>query len=158
MIVSIIALLASIFIPFYLDDTTCNVVTSEVYAPIVSFYDYSTVQWEQIDSLHYRPNVADWSEEIGSRISPDFPMEIAVEYWEKLQKTKTHFHQQTLPLRCGTDDTVEEALNQLEAQLDTVLVRCVEQEYYTHLLPEVYNEVMQPAIDKFCRAIDLAQR
>ena len=75
-----------------------------------------------------------------------------------LQKTKTHFHQQTLPLRCGTDDTVEEALNQLEAQLDTILVRCVEQEYYMRLLPEVYNEVMQPAIDKFCRAIDLAQR
>ena len=157
-IVSIITLLASMFIPVYLDDTTYNVVTSEVYAPIASLYDYSTVQWEQIDSFHYRPNVADWNEEIGSRISPDFPMEIAVEYWEKLQKTKTHFHQQTLPLRCDADDATVEALNQLEAQLDTVFVRCVEQEYYMRLLPEVYNEVMQPAIDKLCRAIDLAQR
>ena len=26
------------------------------------------------------------------------------------------------------------------------------------LLPEVYNEVMHPAIDKLCIAIDLAQR
>lgn len=120
---------------------------------IANYYDYSTVQWEQIDSLHYRPNVADWSEEIGSQINPDFPMEIAVEYWEKLQKIKTHFHQQTLSLRCGADDAIVEALNQAEAQLDTVFVRCVEQEYYMRLLPEVYNEVMQPAIDKLCGAI-----
>jgi hypothetical protein len=31
---------------------------------------------------------------------------------------------------------------------DTVFVRCVSQEYYMRLFPEMYNETMKPAIDK----------
>ncbi|MBQ8271725.1 MAG: hypothetical protein IJZ09_01800 [Tidjanibacter sp.] len=156
-IISIFALLASIITPFYLDDTTCDAAVVEAYAPITPFYEYSTVQWEHMDWLHYRPNVADWGETIGSRISPDFPMEIAVEYWDKLQKTKTYFHQQTLPLRCNASKSIVEALNQTESQFDSIFVKCVGQEYYMRLFPEVYNEVMQPAIDNLCETIRNSQ-
>jgi hypothetical protein len=41
-----------------------------------------------------------------------------------------------------------------EALFDTLFVRCIEQEYYMRLLPEMYNEVMTPAIDKLTEVIN----
>ena len=41
------------------------------------FYDCSTVDWALIDTLYYRPYNCDWSEEIGHRIHPGFPLEYA---------------------------------------------------------------------------------
>ena len=124
---------------------------------IVMLYDYSTVDWEYINNLYHRANIGDWNKETGSRINSNFPMEIAVEYWDKLQKTKTYFHQQTLPLRCNASKSIVEALNQTESLFDSIFVKCVGQEYYMRLFPEVYNEVMQPAIDNLCETIRNSQ-
>ena len=115
---------------------------------IAQYYNYSTVEWERIDSTYYRPNTADWSPAIEQRIHPDFPRETAAEYWHLLQNAKTDFHQQTLPLRAASTPALRKALDHTEAMFDTVFVRCVEQEYYLRLFVEVYNEVMPPTIDE----------
>lgn len=100
---------------------------------IFQYYNYSIVDWERLDTLYYRPYAADWSEDIGRRIYPDFPQEIAAEYWHSLQNAKTDFHQHSLPLRATSSPAVGEALDRAEAAFDTVFVRCVEQEYYMRL-------------------------
>jgi hypothetical protein len=37
---------------------------------------------------------------------------------------------------------------------DTVFVRCVSQEYYMRLIPEMYNEVMKPALDELAEKLN----
>ena len=117
---------------------------------IAMYYNYSTVEWERLDTMYYRPYAADWSEDIGRRIHPDFPQDIAAEYWHRLQNAKTHFHQQTMPLRATAPQEVLESLDRAEAAFDTVFVRCVEQEYYMRLFVDVYNETLPPALDSLC--------
>ena len=119
---------------------------------IFQYYNYSTVDWERLDMLYYRPYSADWNEQIGQRIRSDFPPEIAAQYWHSLQNAKTDFHQRSLPLRAASS-VVGEALDRTEAMFDTVFVRCVEQEYYMRLFVDVYNEVMPAAIDDLCRSM-----
>jgi len=114
---------------------------------ISPFYNYSTVDWAMTDTLYYRPYAADWSAEIGKRIRPEFPQEIAAGYWHRLQNAKTYFHQQSLPLRQITSKRGREALDGAEAMFDTVFLHCVEQEYYTRLFVDVYNEIMPSVID-----------
>ena len=75
-------------------------------------------------------------------------MEIAANFWHILQNARTDFHQKSLPLRENASKDVINALNKTEAMFDTVFVRCVSQEYYMRLLPEMYNETMKPAIDE----------
>ena len=118
---------------------------------IIRFSNYSTVDWAQIDTMYYRPCTADWNDDIDRRIDPDFPLDMAAEYWHSLQNAKTYFHQRSLPLRATSSPAVGEALDRTEAAFDTVFVRCVEQEYYMRLFVDVYNEVMQPAIDNLYR-------
>jgi hypothetical protein len=92
--------------------------------------------------------MGDWDREMNKQIIKDFPMEIACEYWHLLQNARTDFHQKSLSLRARASKDVVEALDNTEAMFDTVFVRCVSQEYYMRLFPEMYNETMKPAIDK----------
>ena len=45
-------------------------------------------------------------------------------------------------------ENVITVINRTETMFDIVLVRCVSQEYYMRLFPEIYNETMNPAIDE----------
>ena len=127
----------------------CSVdVKTEFIRSVSSYSDYSTVDWDDLDDKYYRPNTADWSAEVDSLIVKDFPMEIACRYWHLLQNARTDFHQKSLSLRVNASKNVVAALNNTEAMFDTVFVRCISQEYYMRLFPEVYNDVMKEAIDK----------
>lgn len=138
-----------IFILSLIGFTGCH--SNSSIADIAEFYNYSTVNWVRIDTMYYRPYAADWSEDIGKQIRPDFPDEIAAKYWHRLQNAKTDFHQQTMPLRAASSAEVCEALDRTESMFDTVFVRCIEQEYYMRLLVDTYNETMPPALDSLCR-------
>ena len=129
---------------------SCGVKHVNAVAEIAPFGNYSTVEWERVDTMYYRPYAADWSEDIGRRIHPDFPQDIAAEYWHRSQNAKTHFHQRTMPLRATAPQEVLESLDRAEAAFDTVFVRCVEQEYYMRLFVDVYNETLPPALDSLC--------
>ena len=112
------------------------------------YSDFSTVDWDSLRDKYYRPNTADWPAEVDSMIYEDFPMEIACEYWHLLQNARTDFHQKSLPLRVEASKEMVDALDNTEAMFDTLFVRCVSQEYYMRLFPEMYNKTMKPAIDK----------
>ena len=128
--------------------------SSMVLPPEISaYYNYSTVDWTRIDTMYYRPNSADWNDEIDRCIHSDFPQNEAARLWHLLQNAKTDFHQQTLPIRAVSSRSVSAALDSTEAMFDTVFVRCVEQEYYMRLFVEVYNDVMPSAIDDLCRTM-----
>ena len=88
-----------------------------------------------------------------AQIIEDFPMEIASEYWHILQNARTDFHQKSLPVRVGATASTTALLDKTEAMFDTVFVRCVSQEYYMRLFPEMYNEVMKPAITELTQKL-----
>ncbi len=121
---------------------------------IADYYDYSSVDWRELCAKYYRPNTADWSPEVDSLIINEFPMEYACEYWHILQNARTDFHQKSLSLRAEASEAVVDALDKAEAMFDTVFVKCVSQEYYLRLFPEMYNETMKPAIDRVVTEIN----
>lgn len=121
---------------------------------ICCYSDFSTVDWSDLSEKYYRSNVADWNSVTNERIIKDFPSEIAIEYWHLLQNARTDFHQKSLSLRIGTSQNVINALDRAEAMFDTVFVRCVSQEYYMRLFPEMYNETMKPAINELIENIN----
>lgn len=129
--------------------TSCKQDTTTEFVKEISCYsDYSTVAWSDLSEKYYRPNAGDWDSEINKRIIKDFPIEISTEIWHLLQNARTDFHQKSLPLRVKASNNIVVALDNTEAMFDTVFVRCVSQEYYLRLFPEMYNETMKPAIDK----------
>ena len=121
---------------------------TEFVKEICCYTDYSTVDWYELSEKYCRPNAADWDSATDERIIDSFPRGIAVGYWHLLQNARTDFHQKSLPLRATASNNVVEALDKTEAMFDTVFVRCVSQEYYMRLFPEMYNEAMKPAIDE----------
>ena len=123
---------------------------------ITCYSDFSTVDWSELSEKYYRPNTADWDSATNERIIKDFPSEVAAELWHLLQNARTDFHQKSLPLRAEASNSVIRALDKTEAMFDTVFVKCVSQEYYMRLFPEMYNETMNPAIDEL--VIDLANK
>ena len=123
---------------------------------ITCYSDYSTVNWYELNEKYYRPNGGDWDSVTNERIIKDFPSEIAAEFWHLLQNARTDFHQKSLPLRAEASENIIKALDQTESMFDTVFVRCVSQEYYMRLFPEMYNETMKPAIDEL--VIELANK
>ena len=146
--------LAHIFVVVALALTSCNNEAKREFVVSISDYlDYSTVDWCKLNEQYYRPNTADWSEEIGAQIIEGFPMEIASEYWHILQNARTDFHQKSLPVRVGATVSTTALLDKTEAMFDTVFVRCVSQEYYMRLFPEMYNEVMKPAITELTQKL-----
>jgi hypothetical protein len=131
-------------------------VTTEFVKEISCYSDFSTVDWEDLTDKYYRPNAADWDSTMNERIIDGFPMEIASNFWHLLQNARSDFHQKSQPLRAEASNNVLNALDWTEAMFDTVFVRCVSQEYYMRLFPEMYNETMKPAIDEL--VIELANK
>ena len=129
-------------------------VSIEFVKEISCYSDYSTVAWSNLSEKYYRPNAGDWDSEMNKRIIKDFPMEIACEYWHLLQNARTDFHQKSLPIRVEASKEMVDALDKTEAMFDTVFVRCVSQEYYMRLFPEMYNETMKPAIDELVKKLN----
>ena len=129
---------------------------TEFVEEICCYSDYSTVDWYELSEKYYRPNTADWDSTTNEQIIKDFPSEVAAEFWHLLQNARTDFHQKSLPLRAEATENVINTLDKTEAMFDTVFVRCVSQEYYMRLFPEMYNETMKPAIDVL--VIDLANK
>ena len=121
---------------------------TEFVEEICCYSDYSTVDWSELSEKYYRPNTADWDSTTNEQIIKDFPSEVAAGFWHLLQNARTDFHQKSLPLRAGATENVINTLDKTEAMFDTVFVRCVSQEYYMRLFPEMYNETMKPAIDE----------
>lgn len=129
-------------------------VKTEFIKSVSSYSDYSTVDWGELSDKYYRPNTADWPAEVDSLIVEVFPMEIACGYWHILRSARTDFHQKSLPLRAKASKNIVVALDNTEAMFDTVFVRCVSQEYYMRLFPEMYNETMKPALDKLIEKLN----
>ena len=130
--------------------------TTEFVKEIRCYSDYSSVAWSDLSERYYRPNAGDWDPEMNKQIIKDFPIEISAEIWHLLQNARTDFHQKSLPLRAEASENIIKALDRTEAMFDTVFVRCVSQEYYMRLFPEMYNETMKPAIDEL--VIELANK
>ena len=130
--------------------------TTEFVKEIRCYSDYSMVAWSDLSEKYYRPNTGDWGEDIEKCLCAGFPLEIASHFWHLLQNARTDFHQKSLPLRAKASENIIKALDRTEAMFDTVFVRCVSQEYYMRLFPEMYNETMKPAIDEL--VIELANK
>ena len=129
---------------------------TEFVEDICCYSDYSSVAWSDLSERYYRPNAGDWDPEMNKQIIKDFPIGISVEIWHLLQNARTDFHQKSLPLRAEASENIIKALDRTEAMFDTVFVRCVSQEYYMRLFPEMYNETMKPVIDEL--VIELANK
>ena len=135
--------------------TSCKQDTMTNFVSEISRYsDYSTVTWPDLSEKYYRPNTGDWGEDIEKCICTGFPLEIASHFWHILQNARTDFHQKSLPLRAEASENIIKALDLTEAMFDTVFVRCVSQEYYMRLFPEMYNETMKPALDELVEKLN----
>ena len=135
--------------------TSCKQdITTEFIKDIRCYSDYSTAAWSDLSEKYYRPNAGDWDSEMNKRIVKDFPIEISTEIWHLLQNARNDFHQKSLPLRAQASYDIIKALDRTEVMFDTVFVRCVSQEYYMRLFPEIYNEVMKPALDELVEKIN----
>ena len=135
--------------------TSCKQDTTTEFVREVSCYsDYSTVTWSDLSEKYYHPNTCDWDSVTNERIIKGFPIEIASHFWHLLQNARTDFHQKSLSLRAEASQNAIAAIDRAEAMFDTVFVRCVSQEYYMRLFPEMYNEVMTPAIDELVELLN----
>jgi len=135
--------------------TSCKQDTTTEFVKEISCYsNYSTVTWPDLSEKYYRPNAGDWDSKINKRIIKDFPIEISTKIWHLLQNARTDFHQKSLPLRAKASKNIVVALDNTEAMFDTVFVRCVSQEYYMRLFPEMYNETMKPALDELVEKLN----
>ena len=133
---------------------SCGQNTATEFVEEISCYsDYSTVDWSELSDKYYRPNAADWDSATDERIIDSFPRDIAAGYWHLLQNARTDFHQKSLPLRAKASQNTINAIDRAEAMFDTVFVRCVSQEYYMRLFPEMYNETMKPTIDELVKQL-----
>ena len=141
------------FISSFLSGCGSNATTTFVES-IVGYSDYSTVEWTELRERYYRPNTADWGVDIENKFCKSFPKDIASDYWHILQNARTDFHQKSLPLRAKVPKNEIDALDKAEAMFDTVFVRCVSQEYYMRLFPEMYNETMKPTLDELVEKLN----
>ena len=121
---------------------------SEAQNELSNFYNYSTVNWNLIDTLYYRPYNSDWPVEYQEQFDEEFPFELISFYWHRSQNAKTYFHQRTLPLRSGASNEFIKQLNYTESVLDTFFLRMVSQPYYMRLDVDCYQEIMPQEIDK----------
>ena len=115
---------------------------------LARFYNYSTVDWDLIDTLYYRPYNCDWPDGMEKIFDPALPFELIPMYWHLTQNAKTYLHQKTLPLRIGASPEFVDQLNRTEAALDTLFVRMVSQPYYMRLDVDCYQEIMPQEVTK----------
>lgn len=112
------------------------------------FYNFSTVDWDLIDSLYYRPYDCDWPDGTEDIFNEKFPFELIPMYWHMLQNAKTYLHQQTLPLRIGASAEFLEQLRRTESALDSVFVHMVSDVFYSRSFVENYEAIMPQEITK----------
>ena len=115
---------------------------------LARFYNYSTVDWDLIDTLYYRPYNCDWPDGMEKIFDPEFPFELIPMYLHLTHNSKTYLHQKTLPLRIGASPEFTDQLNRTEAALDTLFVRMVSQPYYMRLDVDCYQEIMPQEVTK----------
>ena len=108
---------------------------------LARFYNYSTVDWDLIDTLYYRPYNCDWPDGMEKIFDPDAPAKVD-------KASATYLHQKTLPLRIGASPEFMDQLNRTEAALDTLFVRMVSQPYYMRLDVDCYQEIMPQEVTK----------
>jgi hypothetical protein len=135
-------------------DSTPKDSISVAHNELAKFYNFSTVDWELIDTLYYRPYNCDWPEEMEQLFNKDFPFEFIPAYWHNLQNAKTYLHQQTLPLRIGASDEAIAQLNRTEAALDSVFVRMVSDVYYLRNFVDSYEEIMPQQVTRCFETLD----
>lgn len=140
---------------WFLVPTGCVETPHEKFVAATTPYaNYSTVEWQELRNKYYRPNAADWDDGVEARFHEKFPQELAAEWWHLLQNARIDFHHKSLPVRSVVSPEVVRVIEHTETLFDTVFVRCIEQEYYMRLLPEMYNEVLAPAIDELIETIN----
>jgi len=115
---------------------------------LIRFYNFSTVDWDHIDSLYYRPYNCDWPDEYGALFDPEFPFELIPMYWHMLQNARTYLHQKTLPMRIGASEEFINQLNYTESCLDSVFIRMVTQAFYMRNDVDSYQEIMPQEVTK----------
>lgn len=130
-----------------------NNTKKEFVEDISCYFDFSTVDWDAVSKMYYRPSTGDWDAIMDDVIIEDFPMDMATNFWHLLQNARTDFHQKSLTLRAEASESLREAIDKAEASFDTVFVRCVSQEYYMRLFPDMYNETLKPAIDELMEGL-----
>lgn len=107
------------------------------------FGNYSSVNWELIDTLYYRPYNCDWDNDLDEIMAEsEFPNEIAAQYWHLLQNAKTNFHEKCLPIRAIAPKRLRKKIDYTASLFDTVFVKIIEQDYYMRIFPDIYNEII----------------
>lgn len=115
---------------------------------LAKFYNFSTVDWNLIDSLYHRPHNCDWPDEMEQLFNNDFLFELIPMYWHELQNAKTYLHQHTLPLRIGASDEFIKQLNRTESALDSVFVHMVSDVFYPRCFVDKYEAIMPQEVTK----------
>ena len=121
------------------------------------FYNFSTVDWDLIDSLYYRPYDCDWPDGMEQQFNEGFPFELIPMYWHMLQNAKTYLHQQTLLLRIGASDEFIAQLNRTESALDSVFVGMVTDVFYSRSFVDNYEEIMPQQVTKCFETLNRPQ-
>ena len=118
------------------------------------FYDCSLVSWDYFTELELHQNKSDWGPQV-TKVMDDSgkDFEGTSMYWEMLQNAKVYLHCESLPLRALTSPKVAKELDNLEAAFDKVFVEMVSQEYYMRVFQDVYDETIQPQIDRLTKTI-----
>jgi len=65
-------------------------------------------------------------------------------FWDQLQRGKYAFHLATIEARILEPNEVVEILNSIESGFDEIFIKAVNTEYNMWLVPNIYNEVMNP--------------
>ncbi len=139
----LIAIAALLFIGCAKQDSV-----SVAHNELIRFYNFSTVDWNHIDSLYYRPYNCDWPDEYEALFNPEFPFELIPMYWHMLQNARTYLHQKTLPMRIGASEEFINQLNYTESCLDSVFIRMVTQPFYMRNDVDSYQEIMPQEVTK----------
>ena len=118
------------------------------------FYDCSLVSWDYFTELELHQNKSDWGPQVTKVMDDSWKdFEATSMYWEMLQNVKVYLHCESLPLRALTGPKVAKELDNLEAAFDKVFVEMVSQEYYMRVFQDVYDETIQPQIDRLTKTI-----
>lgn len=112
----------------------------------IVYSNYSTVDWNKIDTLYYRPYNCDWENTIKNLTLPrDFPNSEACRGWHLLQNAKQDFHIKATRARINSTPEIKRALLAIEASFDSVFVHFISDDYYARAFIDKYNPTMSNA-------------
>lgn len=119
-------------------------------AETIQYSDYSTVDWQKVDSLFYRPNQCDWETTFPNlHLAEDFPSEAACEKWHLLQNAKKDFHMKAAAARTINNLATRDALLKVESAFDSVFYYFTKDDFYMRSFVDNYNMIMPKAFDDF---------